>query len=116
MDTAIRDNVADPAPMTYFATSSPEEMASDEVLVWSAPGEMPFLPGRAQEAQEISNWLLVRHRRRQFRSLFNALLDVALTAQDIVIEPDVDNMEWLALSERSFEFWDNELDAVYDAL
>ena len=27
-----------------------------------------------------------------------------------------ENMRWLKLAERSFEFWDNDEDAVYDKL
>ncbi|MCL7452449.1 MAG: hypothetical protein M8467_05315 [Anaerolineae bacterium] len=39
-----------------------------------------------------------------------------LQLSEMTIDSEVNNMEWLALSERSFELWDNELDADYDAL
>ena len=32
------------------------------------------------------------------------------------LEEQVDNREWLALSEKSFAFWDNPADAIYDDL
>lgn len=36
--------------------------------------------------------------------------------KDIQLEPEVDIDSWLALSEESFSFWDNEEDAAYDNL
>jgi len=35
---------------------------------------------------------------------------------DSVIEPEANTLEWLALAEGSFDFWDNERDALYDDL
>jgi len=36
-------------------------------------------------------------------------------SREVILDPQVKNLEWLALSEASFDFWDNEQDAMYDA-
>jgi hypothetical protein len=63
-----------------------------------------FLTPRVQQAVHIVQEFEAEER-EQFLSLLPRLLGISL-----------EDYGWLKLAESSFEFWDNEEDAIYDQL